>query len=41
VRALLQLGAVLAFVVAALGLTWVALAVVGVLYLLERTERRG
>ncbi len=37
-RGLLQAGAVLGFVVAALGFTWLALAVVGVLYVLERAE---
>ena len=37
-RGVLQAGAFLGFVVAALGLTWEALAIVGVLYLLERAE---
>lgn len=39
-RGLLHVGAALCFVVAVLGLTWEALSVVGVLYLLERAEAR-
>jgi hypothetical protein len=33
-------GATLAFVIAILGLTWLALAIVGVLHLLERAEAK-
>ena len=39
-RGLIQAGALLGFVVAALGLTAEALAVVGVLYLLDRAEAK-
>jgi hypothetical protein len=40
VRALLHLGAAFGFVVAALGFTFEALAIVGILYLCERAEAR-
>ncbi len=39
-RGVLQAGALLGFCVAALGLTFEALAIVGVLYLLERAEAK-
>ncbi len=39
-RGVLTAGAVVAFVVAALGLTWEALALVGILYVLEKAEAR-
>ena len=39
-RGLLNLGAMFGFVVAAVGLTWEALCIVGVLYLLERAEAK-
>ena len=39
-RALLNLGAVFGFFVAAVGLTWEALCIVGVLYLLEKVEAK-
>ncbi len=37
-RGLLTVGAVVAFVVAVLGLTWEALSLVGILYVLEKAE---
>jgi hypothetical protein len=40
VRGVLHVGAALCFVVAVLGLTWEALAIVGALYLLERAEAK-
>jgi hypothetical protein len=40
VRALLHLGAALSFVVAVLGFTFEALAIVVILYLCERAEAR-
>ena len=40
-RVLLRIGAAVGFIVAVVGLTWEALAIVGVLYLLERAEARS
>jgi len=40
-RGALMVGAVLGFVAVVLGLTWEALAVVGMLYVLERAEARS
>ena len=40
-RGALMVGAVLGFVVVVLGLTWEALGIVGVLYLVERAEARS
>jgi hypothetical protein len=40
-RGVLLFGAVLCFIVAVVGLTWEALCIVGVLYLLERAEVRS
>ena len=37
-RVLLNLGAMFGFFVAAVGLTWEALCIMGVLYLLEKAE---
>ena len=39
-RILLRIGAMLGFVVVAVGLTFDALAIVGVLYLLDRVDSR-
>jgi hypothetical protein len=40
VRRVLLIGATLAFVVAVVGLTWLALCIVAVLHLLERAEAK-
>jgi hypothetical protein len=40
VRRVLVIGATLAFVIAIVGLTWVALCIVAILHLLERAESR-